>query len=492
MGYEREEYSQKLKNGEPVSYKFTVYNHKIRELTLSLISQYLAHVHLNHIHSSIFTFVNEMVNNAIKANLKRVYFKEKEVDLNDAEAYSTAIQSFNEEAVSNLEAYEEMLREEGLFVQVKLQHTDQGLYLRISNNTGMTTEELTRVRTRIAHALQYNSLEDAFESFQDQTEGGGLGLILNIILLKKTGIDPSSFKLESDGKATASTLLIPPRVGKPDDIKQIEEKILYTLRGIPPFPDTINSVIEACDNPQSSINAVAAIIERDPGLSADILKVANSPSFYSNNRVNTIQNAVSRLGLKSTRHLTLAMASKGTLEKNFKIFQGFWEHSFKCAFYAKQLAERQNLKLQIESIYMGGLLHDMGKIILYSIDPDGMKEINGLALDRTRTTSATLEEIRLGISHAHIGAVVAENWGFSQDLVEMIRNHHRPFASPEPFRKQTSIIHIANAFCNIEERKGNYVYIDLEAYIQLGMKNMDEVYNLHRELQELYETMKKN
>ncbi len=491
MEEKRREYAEKLRNGESVSYKFITYNPKIKDLTLGLVSQYLAELHINHIRSSIFTFLNETINNAVKANLKRAYFTSQNLDLNDSENYEKHMINFNQ-AVANVDDFVGDLKKGDLNVQVIMQQKSEGLNISILNNTGMTAEELQRINRRLRDAMTYESVEEALERYIDTTEGGGLGLILTIILLKKSGINPANFKIESNGKITRTSLLIPSNVGKPDFLKEIEQKILDEIEMIPPFPDTIQRVLEICDNPDSDMSQVAQEIEKDPAMTADVLKIVNSAAFIQNQRIKSVNAAVTILGLKAIRQLTIASASVNVLSNKFNVYNDFWEHSFMCGFYAKKIVEYLKLDIEPELVYLGGLLHDLGKIVLYNVNPEAMMQIQGLEIDKTRTNSATLEEITLGISHAHIGAVVAENWEFSPDLVEMIRNHHRPFIASPEMKRPTSVIHLADALINIELKKGNYVYIDVVAFNSLGLKTTDEITMLHNYLMAEYEKQKQH
>lgn len=481
------EYTKKLHRGEPISYKFLTYNAQIRDLTLSLISQYLAEMHLVHIRSSIFTFVSEAINNGVKANLKRVYFDSLNADIHDNDSYLENMQDFKQ-ALLNIDDYSDQLKEQGRSVQVYMHQKNDDLQISVSNNTGMTEDELNRVQSRITNASKINSMEDALEYFVDTTEGGGLGLIMTIIMLKKSGIDPgSNFSLNSENDTTRSTLHIPSGISKPAYLREIERKIVAEIEMIPPFPDTVQRVLRLCDMPDSDMSQVAAAIQRDPALTADVLKIVNSAAFVTNQRIKSLSIAVTRMGLKAIRELTIASASFKILATRYRIYQDFWEHSFRAGFYAKMIAELQNLDLEAEMVYLGGLLHDMGKIIMYSLNPSIMNNIKGLDVDKVRANSAILEEMSIGVSHAHIGAVVAEHWGFSPELVEIIRNHHRPFISDKDYKLETAVIHIADALINIEMKRGNYVYMDVEALHMIGLYEMDQVNEMHKTLQKAFE-----
>lgn len=481
MDDRRIEYSRKLKSGEPISYNFITYTHSVRELTLSLVSQFLGEKHLIYLRSAVFTFLTEIINNAVKANLKRVYIdSENEQEPDD----------FNEKAVANIDSFTAELKDEKLLVQISMQQQDEGLLISVTNNTGMTPGELKRVQDRLDSALQFNSIEEVMEHFIDTSEGGGLGLILTITLLKNSSISPDRFKLESNGKMTRASLMVPARIISSAHLESLKEKILKSIEFIPAFPETTRKVLDICNKPESSMSQVAQEIEKDPALTADILKMVNSATFTAATRVKSLSAALPRLGIKNIKQVTLASASLNTLKENFSINPEFWEHSFKCGFYSRKIAEILHLRVEKETVYLGGLLHDLGKIILRSIDPTGFDEIEHIKIDKNRMTNSILEEVNLGISHEQIGALVAENWGFSNELVDMIQNHHRPFMSDRKSRLETSVVHVSNALINTEDNTSSYIYIDPDAFKRLSLGSMEELKILHNDIKKAYQENK--
>jgi len=101
------------------------------------------------------------------------------------------------------------------------------------------------------------------------------------------------------------------------------------------------------------------------------------------------------------------------------------------------------LKLDIDPdvAYLAGLLHNIGKVVLATIDPDTIKEINGLIVDENRRASSILEEITLGTSHTSIGGQMATKWGFQKEIIESIEYHHCPFCASPENQKLVSLIH---------------------------------------------------
>lgn len=477
-------YLLKLKNNQPVSYHFVSYSHNVNELTHSLVHDVLAEKDILFLFSVISAFLSEIINNAVKANLKRAFFEKNMVDITDPDDYKKLMDKFRIDAVEKLDEFIPYLKEIGLRVKILMKKTDKWFGISVVNNTGMTAEELERVKFRMQKAKEISGIEEIFSEISDSTEGAGLGLIMNIMLLKTSGIGIENFSLDSNGKITEATLKIPYSVNKPQEIKKIHNEVIKNIQSIPVFPEAINRVIQLCEKPKSTVEEVSSVIERDVALTADILKLANSGGFITASRVNSISKAVTIVGFKTLKQMAMASASQKIMNENFKIYSGFWDEAYQCAVYSKLLADELKMNKESDTLFLGGLLRDLGKIILHVITPKILKEINDQA--SSNFTTSTLEEVTLGISHNQVGADIAEKWNFSEDLMDMIRYHHFPMGASEKYKKHVSIIHIADLFIDIEKRKKTYKNTDIEAAMQFNFKSYADIKNIHETIIQKY------
>jgi putative nucleotidyltransferase with HDIG domain len=481
-------YSDQLKQGQVVKFDFYRYTPDINELTLNLVSQSLAQLQLTFLQEVLFTFLKELINNAIKANLKRAFFKSQNEDIHNCDKHDELILKFKEEILTNVDKLMPTIEKENLKVEISMQLNNK-YKISVKNNTSISEDELERVTKRLSLTEKFESVDEIFEEILDNKEGAGMGLAMGVMLLKNSGIGLKSFQFKHQKNSTKSVIAIPKTISKPKAIRDIQKKIVNIITGIPTFPEIINQVIQICDDPKSSMSQVTRKIEKDPALASDILRISNSPSFLTKNRNETLSSAVTILGLKEIRYIAVASASRKILNAHFKIFKGFWEHAYKCAFYAKLLAEKFAVKKDAEAIYLGGLLHDLGKIVLFAIKPALIKKIDSLRDELTKRNTSTLEEVSIGVSHVVIGAQIAEKWNFAPSLIEMIANHHCPFAADEQNRMLINIIHLADALANVEVKKGKYVYIDITVSDALGLKKEKDFSSLHNYLKTRYEEL---
>jgi len=482
----------KLKEEKQVAYTFKNFTSNENQIIFYLTNLILAELDISFLQEVLHTLLIELINNAYKANLKRLYFEEKNIDIQDKDKYDELIKTFKEDVVERVSTYTGKVDASKYFIQFNIINKGDHVILSLFNNSPMSAKEYKRVNERLELAKRISSIAEAFDEMADDTEGAGLGLILNLMLLKTSGIGINNFLLKTNEKGTAILLRIPTRLNIPDNVKEIEKKITQNLDAIPTFPITINNILALCDDSESNMSQVVSEIEKDPSLAANILKLANSSGYMTNQKATSILTASTIIGINGIREMTLGVSAKKILDNHVKQFKGFWEHSYRCAFYAKKLTEHAKMKKNIDTIYLGGLLHDIGKLVLYSVDSTILNEINGLSKNTKKTSSSILEEITIGASHVKIGASLAKRWNFNSLLINMIRFHHSPSASEEKYRDAVSVIHVADALIRVEKKKSQYVYIDIEARKLLNLTNDSDIALLHFDLQQEYQELEEN
>jgi putative nucleotidyltransferase with HDIG domain len=114
----------------------------------------------------------------------------------------------------------------------------------------------------------------------------------------------------------------------------------------------------------------------------------------------------------------------------------------------------------MEDVYVGGILHDMGKIIFSNVHPALLDKIKVFCVEKG-LPSSTLEDLVSGMHHAEIGALIAEKWNFPENLVAAIRYHHDPLQATEENKNAVGAVYLANMFCEYES--GNVVFDQFEA-----------------------------
>lgn len=209
-------------------------------------------------------------------------------------------------------------------------------------------------------------------------------------------------------------------------LKQITEKII----GLPTLPTVVTQLISVVGDPASSARQIAQLVSTDQALTAKILKVANSAFYGFSREIATVQLAIVVLGIEMVKNIGLSVAvlKRFSEGKDHRLFdrQRFWEHAIGCGVAARMLALKFKDRRIADEAFVAGVLHDIGKLILIEYFNEEFSE----ALEKAEEEGLAIvdaEEQVLGVSHADVGAWLAEKWNLPPHLVQAIAFHHRPF-----------------------------------------------------------------
>ena len=140
------------------------------------------------------------------------------------------------------------------------------------------------------------------------------------------------------------------------------------LRDLPPLPVVVMRVLQSVNDPSTSANDLAGLISSDQVLSSQILRLANSAYYGFSMRITTVSHAVVILGLDTVRNLATAVSVKNAfmaVRSTALEREKFWEHSVAASICSQTIARRRRLaQSMIEEVFIGGLLHDIGRLFL--------------------------------------------------------------------------------------------------------------------------------
>lgn len=219
------------------------------------------------------------------------------------------------------------------------------------------------------------------------------------------------------------------------------------------LPEVALRLNEIVEDPNSTSADIGAVISQDPGLTIRLLQLANSPYYGVSREVETVSHAVTLLGAGRIRDLVLATAVTETFEGipvDHITMEDFWRHSVYCAMIARHLGERV-MKPRAETLFIAGLLHDIGQLVLYNRMPKQAHEAFLLALGgRGERDPQAAEREVLGFDHADVGGALAVTWHLPAVLQECAAKHHAP-DSAQAFPKEAAIVHIANSLAHLAQ-----------------------------------------
>jgi putative nucleotidyltransferase with HDIG domain len=471
--------------GEEVYLSFQYAGRPIDTDLTALLVKILSRIDKIYLYDTLESVFRELIQNAIKANMKRVWFESQGLDINNMSDYRAGMQKFREVAY-HPEVMRESLMGSQYRIVIRIRNRDGRVEFIISNNSGLLPVELERIRFRLANAQQCKNFAEAYEDMYDASEGAGLGIMLTMMLLKNAGFGADALDMAPESGNLRVTVVIPVEMKSVEITTSIKKKILRDVRSLPTFPKNILDLQAMCVDPDTTIEAISDRVSLDPSLTADVLRLSNSAGFITGKRISRIEEAVMIIGLKNLNAILAASATRKILESRYHKFEEVWEHCNRTAYYARSIALEKGLSKLADSAFIAGLLHDIGIIVLLSVDPGLLNRISVIVKNRKIRTAAMLEEISIGISHPTIGALVAERWNFPEDLVEAIRYHHAPLAPGIRNHDLVMIIYLANHLCSMEKRHSDLLFFESEILERFGITTREGFDSFHRKLQDRY------
>ncbi|MDR2177152.1 MAG: HDOD domain-containing protein [Treponema sp.] len=467
-----------VQSGIPLTITTFTLPHEIEVYIDRVLAVFLKQVDQEKLKDYVVYCVQELAVNAKKANTKRVYFTERGLDLANSEDYKTGMATFKEDTLNNIVHYLQLQKEKGLYIKLIMQIKKNVINIEVRNNVAVTKTELIRIHDKLARSRQYNSLEDALSQVLDNSEGAGLGLVILVLMLKKMGLDEDCFDILSTEKETIARLIVPLDKTHVENLSLLARTVVDQVNSLPQFPENILTIQKLINDPKSDMGNIARHISQDPAMTADLLKIVNSAQYMLIKRVDTIAEAVKMVGIRGIKNLLYSYGTQRILGNNTAEKKALWEHSYRVAFYAYNLAKNfKREKNLLDDVYVGGILHDMGKIVFSNVHPELLLNIRKFCQEKGLPLSM-FEDLSAGLNHAEIGALIAEKWNFPEPLVTSIRFHHDPESADIKYRNLVQAVYLANMFCEYEKKNVTYDQFDsgaLESYGIKSKKYIDEM-----------------
>jgi putative nucleotidyltransferase with HDIG domain len=407
---------------------------------------------------------------------------ERGLDLTDPDDYKAGMAGFKEQTLSNIAHYLQLQKEKGLYVRLILQMKNNFICIEVRNNVALTKTELIRMHNKLVRSRQFENLEQAMNQVLDESEGAGLGLVILVLMLKKMGLDEDCFDIMVSGKETIARLIIPLEQTRVENLSVLSGVIMNDINSLPQFPEHILMLQEQIADPKTEMADIGRQISMDPALTADLLKIVNSAQYAPAKKRGSISEAVRTVGMQGIKDLLLSYSSQKISGGDTARKKELWNHSYKTAFFAFNLARnfRRDQEL-LDDAYVGGILHDMGKIVFSDIPPDLSDKIKNFCYAKGLPAS-TFDDLAAGMNHAEIGARIADKWNFPERLVACIRYHHDPISAPKEWKDLVNVVYLANMLCELETGNVNYDQLEPSAPESLGITSEKQLFALLEKL----------
>jgi len=232
----------------------------------------------------------------------------------------------------------------------------------------------------------------------------------------------------------------------------IKTRIINKMKEIKSFPQFVVETLRKLNDPTSSASDVAMSLSRDEGLVLRTLKLANSAAYGMSRNISDLSEAIALLGYKNTSNIVLAATVYSVMDKGlngYALDRGeLWRHSLTAAHAARYIAQATK-KVPPEEAYVGGLLHDIGKVVLNDYVHFGY----GLIMEEVEKKGISFTEAErkiVGFDHSAVGSLLVERWNLPKGYYYSTLLHHNPNdLEPEhaEFQPLVDVVSVANSIC---------------------------------------------
>ncbi|GAB4303040.1 MAG: HDOD domain-containing protein [Desulfuromonadia bacterium] len=227
------------------------------------------------------------------------------------------------------------------------------------------------------------------------------------------------------------------------------EKLIMKAGDIPTIPVVATRILQLMEDPMTTAEDLARAVAADPAVAARVMKISNSSFYGCQRQVQTLSGAVMVLGFSTLKSLVIAASVKEIYRPFGLTEKMLWEHSFGAGLAARIIA-RSTRMVNEEEAFLGGLFHDIGKIVMNTLDRENFQ----LLMQKVYNENVLFWEAERDVfpyTHAEAGGLVIRKWNFPEVLVTAVSHHHDFILVDEcdPYAVTlTAVTALANQFCH--------------------------------------------
>lgn len=224
---------------------------------------------------------------------------------------------------------------------------------------------------------------------------------------------------------------------------------IIDISKLPSLPQTLIELIDMCNGTDRNLKEIGSLIARDASISARILQLANSAFIGARNKFTDIEHAVVYLGVDTIRNLAISVSVNETFRNvhtsGVLNIDSFWYHSYLSAVLSKAFAEVVGYADPAEA-YLTGLLHDLGKLLLFISFPDKYPAL--IEQESSGNMLPVFERGTLGVTHAEASSLLVSQWNLAQSVTDAVYAHHDEEESVQALDNLARILYCANRLSN--------------------------------------------
>jgi HD-like signal output (HDOD) protein len=193
---------------------------------------------------------------------------------------------------------------------------------------------------------------------------------------------------------------------------------------LPSLPGVATTALSIARDPDGDVDELTQVMQSDVGISARVLRVANSPGTGRMRQTRSLQDAVVTIGLRQTCDILVALCAKDLYSAPGPYTEVLWNHALAVAVAGEELGQLTK-RLKKGRVFLPGLFHDVGRVAFQLADPGSFATLQEL-VDSGEGRSTVFEREWYQFDHAQAGSILAEDWGLAPEQCDAIRWHHDP------------------------------------------------------------------
>lgn len=423
-----------------------------------ILKLFLTECHQEHMFDPLDFCLGELLTNAKKANTKRIYFKEKNLDINDPEDYEIGMENFKIDTLENIDHYLELQKKEGLYIKLYLQFKGEKIRVDISNNSVITQTELTRIKNKMELINKYSSVAEVYQNVLDQSEGAGLGIIIIILMLRKIGLTKDNYQVLATDTETITRIVLPCNSKMFAGNEILTYEFVKLQDSVPVLSSQIEKIREIVSQPVIDRQKLINIVIHDTTLSLLLLK----HTLKSDSSNINLKSILQKLNDEELREICLSSKPNYTEVENTPERDFLWNHSNKVAFYAYNFAKNYpdyQTTLSPEEAYSLGLFSNLGSLLLSNSSEEQRNYIRDLS-NQFEDAEKIVDLFYLGSCNQFITMIFTKKNGFMDAFSAILGCWNNNDMYPKPIRDASCIIYLAEIMQAYKEELIEFYQID--------------------------------
>ena len=451
----------------------------------SVMEMFLEECHQDHLKEYLNFCLSELLTNAKKANTKRVYFKEKGLDINNRDDYEKGMENFKMDTLTNIDHYLELQKKAGLYIKLSLKILADKIYIEIRNNSTLTIFEKERIQQKLDSVQQYKEMDEVFTNVLDQSEGAGLGIIIIILMLQKVGLSKDNYQVLSEGDETVTRIILPCNSTVFCGVEMLSYEFVNLEDSIPILKSHFDDVSKIV-NVEGTVdrNALYDVVRKDLSLSVLPFRYV----LQQDKQCFSLQKAIAMLSDYDLKFIYSESNPHNRLVENSEYFEQILLHSRKVAYYAYNLYKNCTFKDTFpqdeEYMYLLGLLNSMGAVLLAGASKNQLEYITELSKQYSEYGDNILDMFMHRNAATYLSLVASKRYGFDSGVCFDLVGWNGLSMVSDKDKNRVAILHVAETidfysrgmvdfyqidryalklFNIVDERQFNKLVSDLEA-----------------------------